>query len=90
MNGPEWALALQEAGDKTKAIAASRSLIVGDMFDFDSSVSMAIKALEDSKAGQRHIIIISDGGFKRLHNGGKRRANLGARSEGHDHHIRRA
>ena len=61
MNGPEWALALQEAGDKTKAIAASRSLIVGDMFDFDSSVSMAIKALEDSKAGQRHIIIISDG-----------------------------
>ena len=31
-----------------------------------------------------------DGCFKRLHNGGKRRANLGARSEGHDHHIRRA
>ncbi len=61
VNGPEWALALQEAGDKTKAIAAARSMIVGDMFDFDSSVSMAVKALEDSKAGQRHIIIISDG-----------------------------
>ena len=61
VSGPEWALPLQEAGDKSKAIAAARSMVVGDMFDFDSSVSMAEKALSESKAGQRHIIIISDG-----------------------------
>ena len=61
VNGPEWALPLQEAGDKSKAIAAARSMIVGDMFDFESSVTMAIKSLDESKAGQRHIIIISDG-----------------------------
>jgi hypothetical protein len=61
VSGPEWALPLQEAGDKSKAIAAARSMVVGDMFDFDSSVAMAEKALSDSKAGQRHIIIISDG-----------------------------
>jgi uncharacterized membrane protein len=61
VNGPTWSHALQEAGDKSSAIAAARSMIVGDMFDFESSVSMALKSLEDSKAGQRHIIIISDG-----------------------------
>ncbi len=61
VNGPTWALALQEAGDKSKAVAAARAMIVGDMYDFDSSVSMAVKSLEESRAGQRHIIIISDG-----------------------------
>lgn len=61
VNGPTWSHPLQEAGDKSKAVAAARSMIVGDMFDFEGSVSMAVKALEDSRAGQRHIIIISDG-----------------------------
>ena len=61
VSGPTWAHALQEAGDKTKAIAAARAMHVGDMFDFEESVTMALKALEDSKAGQRHILIISDG-----------------------------
>jgi len=61
VNGPSWALPLQEAGDKSKPIAAARSMVVGDMFDFESAVAMAVKGLEDSKAGQRHIIIISDG-----------------------------
>ncbi len=61
VNGPTWALPLQEAGDKSLAISTSRSLIVGDMFDFDGSVSMAVTSLEASRAGQRHIIIISDG-----------------------------
>jgi len=61
VNGPTWSLALQEAGDKSRAVAAARSMVVGDMFDFESSVTMATTALEASKAGQRHIIIISDG-----------------------------
>ncbi len=61
VNGPQWSLPLQEAGDKSKPIAAARSMIVGDMFDFEGAVAMAIKSLEESKAGQRHVIIISDG-----------------------------
>lgn len=61
VSGPSWAHPLQEAGDKTRAIAAARSMTVGDMFDFESAVSMAVKALRDSRAGQRHVIIISDG-----------------------------
>jgi hypothetical protein len=51
----------EEAGDKSAAIAAARSMIVGDMFDFEESVAMATKGLAESRAGQRHIIIISDG-----------------------------
>jgi len=61
VNGATWAHPLQEAGDKSKAIAAARSMIVGDMFDFEGAVTMAVKGLEESRAGQRHIIIISDG-----------------------------
>ena len=61
VSGPTWAHPLQEAGDKSRAIAAARSLIVGDMFDFEGSVVMAITGLRDSRAGQRHVIIISDG-----------------------------
>jgi uncharacterized membrane protein len=61
VNGPTWSHPLQEAGDKSAAIAAARSMIVGDMFDFEGSAQMSVKALADSKAGQRHIIIISDG-----------------------------
>ncbi|MFM7050929.1 MAG: VWA domain-containing protein, partial [Planctomycetota bacterium] len=61
VNGAEWAHPLQEAGDKSKAVAAARSMIVGDMFDFEESVTKAVKALDESRAGQRHIIIISDG-----------------------------
>ncbi|MSR41102.1 MAG: VWA domain-containing protein [Phycisphaerales bacterium] len=59
--GPTWALPLQEAGDKSKAVAAARSMVVGDMMDFDGTVQMAVKALSESRAGQRHMIIVSDG-----------------------------
>ncbi|MFM7133760.1 MAG: VWA domain-containing protein [Planctomycetota bacterium] len=61
VNGAEWAHPLQEAGDKTRAIAAARAMVVGDMFDFEQAVAMAVKSLEESRAGQRHVIIISDG-----------------------------
>lgn len=61
VSGPTWAHTLQEAGDKSRAIAAARAMVVGDMFDFDGAVDMAVTALLNSKAGQRHIIIVSDG-----------------------------
>ena len=59
--GPNWALPLSEAGDKSRAVAAARSMVVGDMMDFDGTVQMALKSLAESRAGQRHIIIVSDG-----------------------------
>jgi uncharacterized membrane protein len=61
VNRATWSFPLREAGDKSAAIAAARSMIVGDMFDFEESVAMATKGLADSRAGQRHVIIISDG-----------------------------
>ncbi len=61
VHGPSWALPLQEAGDKSKAVAAARSMTVGDMMDFDGTVQMSVKALAESRAGQRHMIIVSDG-----------------------------
>jgi uncharacterized membrane protein/Mg-chelatase subunit ChlD len=61
VNRPTWSHPLREAGDKSAAIASARSMIVGDFFDFEETVAMATKGLAESRAGQRHIIIISDG-----------------------------
>jgi Ca-activated chloride channel family protein len=61
MGGNGWHYPLTEAGDKTAAIAAAKSMVVGDMQDFESSVSLAYQGLIKTTAGQKHIIIISDG-----------------------------
>lgn len=59
--GSAWHFPLQEVGDKSRPIAAVRSMVVGDMPDFESSVSLAYEGLSKVNVGQRHIIIISDG-----------------------------
>ncbi|MCH2149764.1 MAG: glutamine amidotransferase, partial [Phycisphaerales bacterium] len=59
--GTEWALPMQEVGDKSQAFAATRQLQYGDMPDFAPSMRMALTGLEDVDAGHRHAIIISDG-----------------------------
>jgi hypothetical protein len=61
LNGSGWHFPLTEAGDKSAARAAVRSMIVGDMQDFEGAVSTAYDGLVKSNAGQKHIIIISDG-----------------------------
>ncbi len=61
MGGNGWHFPLQEAGDKSAAIAAAKSMVVGDMQDFESSVQLAYQGLTKTNAGQKHIIIISDG-----------------------------
>ncbi len=61
MGGNGWHFPLQEAGDKGAAIAAAKSMVVGDMQDFESSVALAYQGLTKTNAGQKHIIIVSDG-----------------------------
>lgn len=56
-----WALPLQEAGDRVEALAAARRLRYGDMPDLEPSMRAALDALEAADAGQRHIVLISDG-----------------------------
>ena len=61
INGSSWAFPLQIAGDKKAAIAASKRMVVGDMPDFGSSLTLARQGLQGINAGQKHVIIISDG-----------------------------
>ncbi|MDA0802619.1 MAG: hypothetical protein O2819_02550 [Planctomycetota bacterium] len=60
-SGSSWQYPMQLAGDKVKARVVARTMSVGDMPDFESSLKLAYEGLMGVKAGQRHIIIISDG-----------------------------
>ena len=56
-----WAHDLQPVGDKSAIRAAIKKMVVGDMPDFKASLSLAKEGLAKANAGQKHIIIISDG-----------------------------
>lgn len=59
--GTDWVLPLDKVGDGTKAKRAIQNLMFGDMPDFTPSVELALKGLSEADAGQRHMIMISDG-----------------------------
>jgi uncharacterized membrane protein len=59
--GGHWVYPLSPAGDKTACIASIDQMEMGDMPDFGPPVQAAYTALKAAKAGQKHIIIISDG-----------------------------
>jgi len=59
--GTTWVYPLAPAGDKTKVISAIKKMRMGDMPDFGSGMQMAYNDLVKCDAGQKHIIIISDG-----------------------------
>ncbi len=61
MGGSAWHFPLQEVGDKSAAFAAVRSMMVGDMPDWESSIGLAYQGLLNANAGQKHIIAVSDG-----------------------------
>ena len=56
-----WVYPLSPVGDKSAAIAAVSKMQMGDMPDFRVPMNKAYKALKSVTAGQKHIIIISDG-----------------------------
>jgi uncharacterized membrane protein len=64
INGCSWAFPMQLAGDKQAALAATKTMVVGDMPAFGPSMQLAINPVDGLKAlraGQKHAIIISDG-----------------------------
>ncbi len=61
MGATSRAFPMQVAGDKRAAIAAAKKLVMGDMPDFGSAMRDAHTDLVNTDAGQKHMIIISDG-----------------------------
>lgn len=59
--GVNWEVPLQLATNKEAVKKRIGKMQIGDMPDFDSTMKMAVKALEDTDAAQKHMIIISDG-----------------------------
>ncbi len=60
--GVEWVYPLSPVGDKSRVKRAINNLTFGDMPDFSPSLEMAYDALVRAKdAGQKHVIMISDG-----------------------------
>ncbi len=61
IEGCSWAYPMSVVGDKQAALQACKTMTVGDMPAFGPSLQVALKSLTDVPAGQKHIIIISDG-----------------------------
>jgi uncharacterized membrane protein/Mg-chelatase subunit ChlD len=59
--GCAWIYPLSPVGDKEAVIAAIKKMQMGDMPDFAAGVNLAYNDLIKCDAGQKHIIIISDG-----------------------------
>ncbi|MCH2153136.1 MAG: VWA domain-containing protein [Phycisphaerales bacterium] len=59
--GATWTLPMQAVGDRKAAMDAAKQLTFFDMQFFQPSMEMALTGLSQSDAGQRHVIIISDG-----------------------------
>ena len=61
VNGCTWTFPMQAAGDKSQAVAAAKAMQIGDMPDFGSAMTLSRQGLNGVNAGQKHVIIISDG-----------------------------
>lgn len=59
--GVNWEVPFQFASNKSAIKRRIDRMAIGDMPDFDSTMKMAVAALKDSDASQKHIIMISDG-----------------------------
>ena len=56
-----WVYALAPVGDKTKVIGSIKRMEMGDMPDLAAPLQTAYTKLKAARAGQKHIIVISDG-----------------------------
>ncbi|MFO0832766.1 MAG: VWA domain-containing protein [Phycisphaerales bacterium] len=59
--GTEWVHSIQPVGDGTSIKRAINKLQFGDMPDFTPSFQLALKGFKEVDAGQKHMIVISDG-----------------------------
>ncbi len=56
-----WVVPMQLAQNKDAIKRSLDKMSMGDMPDFNSSIQMAVTALNQTDAAQRHMIVISDG-----------------------------
>ncbi|MCP4248527.1 MAG: VWA domain-containing protein, partial [bacterium] len=59
--GESWEVRLQLATNKAAIKGAIDQMAIGDMPDFDATMQLALKGLQETDAAQKHIIMISDG-----------------------------
>ncbi len=59
--GESWEVPLQIASNKGAIKKSIDRMQIGDMPDFDATMRMAVTALRQTDAAQKHVIIISDG-----------------------------
>jgi uncharacterized membrane protein len=59
--GATWVHKLSLLGNKVAARQAMENLTFGDMPDFNQAMLLALRGLQNVKAGAKHCIIISDG-----------------------------
>lgn len=59
--GVNWEVPMQLATNKNRIKNRISAMKIGDMPDFQSTMSMALKALKATDAAQKHVIIVSDG-----------------------------
>ncbi|MHC4703780.1 MAG: VWA domain-containing protein, partial [Planctomycetota bacterium] len=57
----DWVFPLGPAGDKKAVTTAIMRMTMGDMPSLHNHLQMAYDALKSCKAGQKHVIVISDG-----------------------------
>lgn len=57
----DWVYPLSEVGDKNKIIHAINQMQMGDMPDLHYHLQLAYQQLKDVQAGQKHVIVITDG-----------------------------
>jgi uncharacterized membrane protein len=57
----DWVYSLAPAGDKEAVTSAIKRMTMGDMPSLHSHLQMAYNALVKCNAGQKHVVVISDG-----------------------------
>ncbi|MEM0983768.1 MAG: hypothetical protein AAGI17_07455 [Planctomycetota bacterium] len=61
IGGTDWVYPISPVGDRTAVRRAINNLQFGDMPSFDPSMRLALADLSAVNAGQKHVIVISDG-----------------------------
>ncbi len=56
-----WVHPISEVGDKSAVYRSINNLKFGDMQTFDPSLRLTLEGLKATEAGQKHVIVISDG-----------------------------
>ena len=59
--GVNWEVPITLATNKSRIKSRLDAMQIGDMPDFEATMSMALKGLRSTDAAQKHVIIISDG-----------------------------